>query len=118
MRKMQLSFTQPTISINGVEFKVMRSDAAIIQDLLDIDKVYEGKNMSEPENILAKNKDVLKYMDKLFGQPNAADAIAKTVPGMEGFDIGLAGTGALFTQIAQMASDAYNEAIKLKYEDD
>lgn len=118
MRKMQLSFTQPTITINGVEFKVMRSDAAIIQDLLDIDAGYVGKNMSEPENILAKNAEVLKYLDKLLGIPDAAKAIVATIPGMEGFDLGLAGTGALFSEISLMASDAYAAAIKAKYEDD
>lgn len=117
MRNIVLTFEKPQLKINDEVFEVLRSDAAIIQDLLDIGDAFAGKNLKDPRVSLEQNKAMLDYLDKLLG-PGAQERILASIPGMEGYDLGLAGVGNLLTQISQMASKAYADAITAKYEDD
>ena len=117
MRNFNLSFTRPEIKINGIRYPVLRSDAAILQDLLDIDAVFAGRDMTDPETVLEKNKALCSYIDKLLGA-GSAEKILASIDGMEGYDLGLTGVGMIVTQISALAQQAYSEAIRVKYEDD
>ena len=110
MKKISLTFKKPQISINGEIFDVSRSDAAIIRDLLELDRRFEGADMNDPGSVLEKNEAMLAYIDRLLG-PGAG------VKGMDGFDLGLAGIGELTAQIARLAGAAYAESIRAKYDD-
>ena len=52
MKKISLTFKKPQISINGEIFDVSRSDAAIIRDLLELDRRFEGADMNDPGSVL------------------------------------------------------------------
>ena len=99
MKKISLTFKKPQISINGEIFDVSRSDAAIIRDLLELDRRFEGADI-----------------DRLLG-PGAVERILAGVKGMDGFDLGLAGIGELTAQIARLAGAAYAESIRAKHDD-
>lgn len=116
MKKISLTFKKPQISVNGEVFDVSRSDAAIIRDLLEIDQRFAAADMSDPGIVLEKNNAMLEYIDRLLGT-GATERILGSVKGMEGYDLGLAGIGELTTQIARMASAAYAESIRAKYDD-
>lgn len=116
MKKISLTFKKPQISINGEIFDVSRSDAAIIRDLLELDRRFEGADMNDPGSVLEKNEAMLAYIDRLLG-PGAVERILAGVKGMEGFDLGLAGIGELTAQIARLAGAAYAESIRAKYDD-
>ena len=113
MKKISLTFKKPQISINGEIFDVSRSDAAIIRDLLELDRRFEGADMNDPGSVLEKNEAMLAYIDRLLG-PGAVERILAGVKGMDGFDLGI---GELTAQIARLAGAAYAESIRAKYDD-
>lgn len=115
MRKVTLSFQQPQIEINGVVYDVLRSDAAIVQDMIDIDARFADRG-DAPDTVLEKNAAMLEYLDTLFGA-GAAQRIRRSIPDMEGYDLGLGGMNTLLSGIVGAASQVYAEAIKLQYDD-
>ena len=84
MKKISLTFKKPQISINGEIFDVSRSDAAIIRDLLELDRRFEGADMNDPGSVLEKNEAMLAYIDRLL--PGILDG---TVPAGRVFDVEL-----------------------------
>lgn len=116
MRNISITFETPTLEINGIRFTVQRSDATIIQDLIDIDARFEGVDMGDVANVLRKNEAMLDYLDALLGK-GARQKITESVPGLKRYGLGMAGIDRLLSQIAQAAGTAYAESIKLKYED-
>ena len=117
MLKINLDFEKPTLDINGVVFDVLRSDAQIMQDMLDIDKQFENRDMTDPAAVLEKNQVMLDYIDRLLGQ-GAADKIVKTVPALCGVGLGLGGIAGVLGAIAEAAAKAYHDSFVLKYGDD
>lgn len=116
MRPLNITFEAPTLEINGIRYDVLRSDATIIQDLLNIDKRFEGVDMGDVKNVLLKNEAMLDYLDTLLGK-GARKKITESVPGLKMYGLGMAGIDQLMTEIAKAAGTAYAESIKLKYED-
>ena len=117
MLKINLSFEKPRISINGIVYDVLRSDAQIVQDMLDIDKEFESQNMEDPACVLKKNRAMISYLDKLLGK-GAASQIAANVPGLNGAGLGLGGISGILSAIVQTAGKAYSDSFNLKYGDD
>ena len=109
MKKISLTFKKPQISINGEIFDVSRSDAAIIRDLLELDRRFEGADMND--------RDIQLFAQAPVGQTLTVERILAGVKGMDGFDLGLAGIGELTAQIARLAGAAYAESIRAKYDD-
>lgn len=116
MRNISLTFQRPQISINGEVYDVLRSDAGILQDLIDLDAEFEQKNMQDSTVVIEKHRAMLDYLDKLLGA-GAAERIVASTEGMEGFDLGLSGVQTLVENISSAAMNAYSEAIKAKYDD-
>lgn len=116
MHNLVISFSRPQLKINGQLFEVQRSDAAILQGLIDIDAEYAGQDMTQAESILSKSKRMLDYIDAILG-PGAAERIAGGIDGMAGYELGIAGADAILTQISAAAVQAYSEAIAAKYDD-
>lgn len=116
MRKISFTFQRPQISINGELYDVLRSDAGILQDLLDLDAQFENRDMQNTETVLDRHRAMLDYLDKLLGA-GAAERIVASTEGMAGYDLGLAGVQALVESISSAAMNAYSEAIKAKYDD-
>ena len=115
MLKLNLSYTKPQVSINGIVFDVLKSDAAIVQDMLDLDSKFAKEDMGNPANVLKKNERMLAYLDELLGK----DARKKILGTLEGCsDLGLGGVDRLLSEIVQAAGRAYSTAFALKYEDD
>lgn len=115
MLKLNLSYTRPQVSINGIVFDVLRSDAAIVQDMLDIDAEFSGEDLENPAVILRKNNRFLEYLDTLLGK-GAGKKILGTLEGCP--ELGLRGLDNLIGQIVQVASRTYGESFALKYDDD
>ncbi len=115
MLKLNLSYTKPQVSINGIVFDVLRSDAAIVQDMLDIDAEFAKEDMEAPAVILRKNNRFLAYLDTLLGK-GAGKKILGTLDGCQ--DLGLRGLDNLIGSIVQAAGKAYGDSFALKYDDD
>ena len=116
MMNLSITFTRPQMRINGQVFDVLRSDTAILQGLIELDADYADRDMSRPENILEKAGAMTQYIDTILGA-GAAERIAGSIDGMEGFELGIAGTEALLAQISSAAMEAYARAIAAKYDD-
>ena len=117
MLKINLNFDKPKLNINGHVFDVLRSDAQIVQDLLDIDKQFEHRNMNDPAEVLAKNKVMVDYIDKLLGD-GAVEKISESVPALDGRGLGLGGITGILAAIAEAAGKAYSDSFNVKYGDD
>lgn len=116
MKNISLTFQRPQLRINGEVFDVRRSDAGILQDLIDLEDRFADKDMQNTENILGRNRAMLEYIDTLLGA-GAAERIRDSIPGMDDYDLGIAGVEALLTKISSAAVNAYSQAISAKYDD-
>ena len=114
MLNLNLTYTKPQVCINGIVFDVLRSDATIVQDMLDIDAEFAGENIGDPAVVLRKNKRMLEYLDTVLGK-GAQKKILGTLDGCK--DLGLAGVDSLLGQIVQAAGKAYSDSFALKYDD-
>lgn len=115
MMKINLSFEKPKLEINGIVFDVLRSDAQIVQDMIDIDNQFADKNLEDPAVVLEKNKVMLDYIDKLLGK-GAVAKISCTLPELKS-GLGLGGITGILSAIAQAAGKAYSDSFHLKYDD-
>ena len=113
MRQISLSFSKPTLTINGVQFDVLRSDAQIVQD---IDRQFDGRDMTDVGVVLEKNKVMIGYIDKLLGK-GAVKKISETLPELNGLGLGLGGISGILSAIADAAGKAYADSFALKYDD-
>lgn len=116
MRKISIAFEKPQIEINGVVYDVLKSDKAIVEDMIDIDHQFAGWDMASTETVLEKNGVLLEYLERLLGA-GATDKIISSIPGMEEYGLGLAGLDGFLGQIVQAAGRAYSDGIKIKYDD-
>ena len=116
MRQINLSFSKPTLNINGIQFDVLRSDAQIVQDMIDIDRQFDGRDMTDVEIVLEKNKVMIGYIDKLLGK-GAVKKISDTLPELNGLGLGLGGISGILSAIADAAGKAYADSFALKYDD-
>jgi len=117
MLKINLSFEKPRLNINGEVFDVLRSDAQIVQDMLDLDATFQDRDMTNPANVLEKNREMLEYIDKLLGS-GAVDKISKSVPELGNMGLGLGGITGILAAISEAAGQAYSASFDVKYSDD
>lgn len=116
MRKISIGFTIPEIEINGIKFKVMKSDKAIVQDMMEIDNAFKDKDLNDVSVVIEKNDVMLGYLDKLFGD-GATQQIIDSIPQIKEYGFGLSGLDLFLGRIVQAAGNAYSDAITLKYND-
>ena len=106
MKSLTIHFEPPKININGTVFDVLRSDAEIIGDMLDIDAK------------LKKTKALLAYLDTLLGEGAGAQlqALAEEMTGGKG--LGAASAEKVCELIITAAGKAYADAFKVSYGED
>ena len=114
MKSLTISFDPPKININGTVFDVLRSDAEIIGDMLDIDanlKKTKGTRQAFEE----KRKALLAYLDTLLGEGAGArlQALAEEMTGGKG--LGAASAEKVCELIITAAGKAYADAFKVSY---
>lgn len=115
MQKITLKFNRPQININGELYSVLKSDKAIIEDMLAIDEKYKDSDLDNTNIVLKKNDEMLNYLDELFGA-GSKDAIIKSIKGIDEYGLGLCGVDGLLGEIVKAAGKSYADAIKIKYE--
>lgn len=116
MLKLNLTYTKPQVSINGLVFDVLRSDTAIIQDMLELDARYPDSDVTgNPKLMMERNKYLMDYLEKLLGK-GSLKKILGTLEGCE--DLGTRGIETLLVPLVQAATAAYAEAFSAKYDDD
>ena len=119
MNEMTITFSRPALTINGQRYEVLRTDAQIIQDMLEQDARFE-KAKSENLGAALHNKAeaLCQYLDKLLGD-GARARIAASIEGLpEGSTLGIAASVKLCEQIIADAGRAYAQAFQIKYGDE
>jgi hypothetical protein len=114
MKSFNISFEQPRIKINGIEFIVRKSDKAIIESAEKVDEKYAGKDMLQPDNLLSFHNDIEQQIDEILGS-EATKKIFDSIEGLEG-DISFAGLQIVYAEVLRVAGAAYAESLKLKYD--
>lgn len=113
MANLRIDFSQPKISINGVTFDVLKSDRQILEDAMEIDRAFAGRNLSaDPEASLEYSAAVAAFIESILG----AGAVEK-VAGLVSADLGLSGVTGLSLALVSAANRAYQEAFSFKYDD-
>lgn len=116
MRKISIGFEVPKIEINGMVFVVLKSDKAIVEDMIAIDKQFDGRDFSDNSVVIEKNNVMLAYIDQLFGK-GATEKIIASVPGLKEYGLGLGGLDGFLGKIVNEAGKAYVNSITVKYDD-
>ena len=114
MKSLTIHFEPPKININGNVFDVLRSDAEIIGDMLDIDAKLK-KTKGTRKAFEEKRKALLAYLDTLLGEGAGAQlqALAEEMTGGKG--LGAASAEKVCELIITAAGKAYADAFKVSY---
>lgn len=116
MKNMTISFEQPKVMINGMEFSVMKSDVEIVNDMIEMDAEL-SKPVKKSGQIALKYELLLSYLDKILGE-GAREKIQELVADMTGGkSMGAASAVKICESIISAAGKAYADAFKISYGD-
>lgn len=113
MRNINITFEKPRVVVNGIEFDVLKSDAEIVQDMIDID-INLNKINNQVKLFIEKQKYLFNYIDELLGE-GASEKVKKNIEDISGSKFGAASAVKICESIISEAGKAYSDAFKISY---
>lgn len=114
MQNITITYTSPVVMINGNRYEVKRTDAQIVQDMMEIDASLLQADSTQSK-LFEKEKALSAYLDTLFGN-GASKQIVESIEGMPtGQTLGLSPSIFLCEKLISDANKRYKEAFTLTY---